>query len=120
MSSEFLVRVVLHEGEDLYETLHEEMAFQKFQRTINGKDGKTYELPHAEYYLSLDSVHDCEWVLKKAQCALNETISSTVNNCRYEVVVTKAVDIAWNGLNEVDKKPTIAGALLRKIAIAAK
>ena len=54
----FTVRVELHQATWVdYETLHAAMAQKGFSRQIKGDDGKTYQLPLAEYngFGNLDS-----------------------------------------------------------------
>ena len=48
--TQFTVRVELHEADwDDYDVLHAEMRKEGFSTTITGSDGKTFELPTAEY-----------------------------------------------------------------------
>ena len=48
--SQFTVRVELHGAQWVdYETLHAAMERQGFSRVIKGPDGRTYQLPSAEY-----------------------------------------------------------------------
>ena len=53
--AKFLVRVELHGATwDDYETLHAEMAARGFSRRVTGEDGRTYQLPTAEYIIRTD------------------------------------------------------------------
>jgi len=52
----FVVRIELHDASwDDYETLHAEMADRGFSREIAGSDGRSYQLPTAEYVTSTNS-----------------------------------------------------------------
>ena len=53
--AKFLVRVELHGGSwDDYETLHSEMGNRGFSREVTGGNGRTYQLPTAEYVIHTD------------------------------------------------------------------
>jgi len=48
----FLVRVELHDAVwSDYEALHTEMADRGFSREVTGENGRTYQLPTAEYVI---------------------------------------------------------------------
>jgi len=76
-----------------YEKLHAEMAKQSFSRMIKAGDGKTYQLPWAEYNgfgnLSNSQVRD-----------IARTPAGTTGK-RNAVLVTESAGRAWVGLEEV-------------------
>jgi hypothetical protein len=89
--SQFTVRIELHEAQWAdYETLHAAMAHQGFSRLITGDDGRTYQLPWAEYdgTGNLTSVQ----ILGIAQNAAATT------GKKNSVLVTEAKNRAWSGL----------------------
>jgi hypothetical protein len=89
--SQFTVRIELHEAQWAdYDTLHNAMAHQGFSRLITGDDGRTYQLPWAEYdgTGNLSSVQ----VLGIAQNAAATT------GKKNSVLVTEAKNRAWSGL----------------------
>jgi hypothetical protein len=90
----FTVRVELHEAtwED-YEMLHAAMAARGFSRQIKGDNGKTYQLPLAEYTGSGNL--DSERVREIAREAANTTGK---NNA---VLVSESTSRAWIGLQPV-------------------
>ena len=70
--AQFTIRIELHEAKwPDYDTLHAAMERQGFSRLITGDDGKTYQLPWAEYdgTANLTSLQ----VLGAAQTAANST-----------------------------------------------
>ena len=87
----FTTRVELHDATwSDYVTLHSAMARQGFARTITSDDGKTYELPPAEYnYEGLGSSAD---VLAKAKAAAGSVKPS------FAVFVTESNGRTWSGL----------------------
>ena len=89
--AQFTIRIELHDAQwSEYDTLHAAMERQGFSRLITGDDGRTYQLPWAEYdgTSNLTSVQ----VLGAAQTAANST-------CRKNsVLVTEAKNRAWSGL----------------------
>jgi hypothetical protein len=92
--SQYLVRVELHNANyDDYESLHAAMERAGFSRTIRGDDGKSYQLPTAEYHTagnySATGVRDAA---AKAAASVGK---------RYAVVAAEASSIAWVGLSEV-------------------
>ena len=89
--AQFTVRIELHEAQWAdYETLHAAMQRQGFSRLITGDDGRTYDMPWAEYdgTANLSSMQ----VLGVARQAANSTGK---NN---SVLVTEAKSRAWSGL----------------------
>lgn len=89
----FTVRVELHDGEGMYDDLHEEMEERKFKKTIkNDKTGKVYELPEAEYNIEGDFTKYV--VLNKAKAAV-AAIELTAS-----ILVTESLGRTWSGLEE--------------------
>jgi hypothetical protein len=89
--AQFTIRVELHDGQwSDYETLHAAMNRQGFSRLIRGNDGRSYQLPWAEYdgTAALTSMQ----VLAIAQSAANTT------GKRNSILVTEARNRAWSGL----------------------
>lgn len=74
-----------------YEDLHAKMQANGFTRTIKGGDGKTYQLPHAEYYA--ESTLTTAQVLDKADAAAKAVWT------RYAVVTSEAPISTWKGLD---------------------
>lgn len=90
--AQFTVRVELHEAQWAdYETLHTAMERQGFRRQITSDEGRTYDLPWAEYdgSANLTSMQ----VLNIAQSA------ATATGKKNSVLVTEAKSRAWAGLN---------------------
>jgi hypothetical protein len=90
----FTVRVELHQATWAdYETLHAAMEAKGFSRHITSDDGKTYQLPLAEYngMGNLDATR----VRDIAREAANSTGKSNA------VLVTQAPARAWIGLEQV-------------------
>ena len=94
--NQFITRVELHNGtsED-YEKLHAAMARAGFSRTIRGSDGVTYHLPWAEYYANTTGT--IEQVRSAAVSAANTTGRTSA------VLVSQALQIAWQGLTPVSR-----------------
>ena len=89
--SQFTVRIELHEARWAhYDTLHAAMARHGFSRLITGDDGRTYQLPWAEY----DSTHNLS-SLQVLGIAQNAAASTGKKN---SVLVTEAKNRAWSGL----------------------
>lgn len=91
----FTVRVELHQATWAdYETLHGAMEKKGFSRQIVSDDGKTYQLPLAEYngFGTLDSSR----VLNIAQEAANSTGKT------YAVLVSESTSRHWVGLQQIN------------------
>jgi hypothetical protein len=89
--SQFTVRIELHEAQWAdYNTLHAAMACHGFSRLITGDDGRTYQLPWAEY----DSTRNLS-SLQVLGIAQNAAASTGKKN---SVLVTEAKNRAWSGL----------------------
>ena|SRR5579863_664127 len=89
--AQFTIRIELHEAQWAdYDTLHAAMEPQDFSHLITGDDGRTYQLPWAEYdgTVTLTNMQ----VLGLAQTAANST------GKKYSVLVTEAKSRAWSGL----------------------
>jgi len=89
--AQFTVRVELHDAQWTdYDTLHAAMERHGFSRLITADDGRTYQLPWAEYNASgnLTSMQ----VLGIAQNAANTT------GRKNSVLVTEAKTRAWSSL----------------------
>lgn len=90
----FTVRVELHNANwNDYEALHSAMAAKGFTRQIVSGDGKTYQLPLAEYNGS--GTIDCESVRDIARNAANSTGKANA------VLVSEAPSRAWVGLQQI-------------------
>jgi photosystem II stability/assembly factor-like uncharacterized protein len=92
--AQFTTRVELHSASySDYETLHVSMARRGFSRLITSDDGKTYQLPTAEYDRSgpLTGLQ----VLESAKVAAAETGKS------FAVIVTESGGRTWHGLQQV-------------------
>ena len=91
----FTTRVELHSASySDYETLHAAMGRRGFSRYIAADDGKTYQLPTAEY--DKTGNFTAQQVLDAAKAAAAETGKS------YAVLVTEAVSRTWIGLQQVN------------------
>lgn len=89
--TQFTVRVELHEADwDDYEALHEEMHKEGFSSAITGSDGKTYQLPTAEYGYEGDVTRD--QLLDKAIAAANRV------HRHFGILITKSAGRTWYGL----------------------
>ncbi|MGH9436332.1 MAG: type V toxin-antitoxin system endoribonuclease antitoxin GhoS [Candidatus Acidiferrales bacterium] len=89
--AQFTIRVELHEAQWTdYDTLHAAMARQGFSRLVTADDGRSYQLPWAEYNgtAALTSMQ----VLGAAQTAANST------GKKNSVLVTESKSRAWSGL----------------------
>lgn len=90
--TQFTVRVELHDAQWTdYDTLHAAMERKGFSRQIRGDDGRSYQLPWAEYdsAANLSSMQ----VLAIAQSAANTT------GKKNSILVTEARNRAWSGLS---------------------
>jgi hypothetical protein len=88
---QFTVRVELHDAHRAdYNTLHAAMAEQGFSRLITSDEGRTYELPWAEYDAS--GKRTIMEILGLAQTAAAST------NKKNSVLVTEVRSRAWSGL----------------------
>lgn len=87
----FVTRVELHDADyQDYTALHAYMASQGYTTTIRGSDGKTYQLPPAEYHL--DGAYTRDQALEKAKRAAQRTRQ------RFAVIVNETVGSSWVGL----------------------
>ena len=92
--AQFTVRIELHQGQRSdYDSLHSTMASRGFSRLITSDDGRTFQLPWAEYNGS-GNLTSAE-VRAIARSAANSTGRSNA------VLVTEAQTRAWVGLEEV-------------------
>jgi hypothetical protein len=92
--AQFMVRVELHGAdEDDYETLHEAMESEGFERQISSDDGVLYHLPTAEYYREGDLSKQV--VMDDAKSAVAKTKKKA------GILVTKADGFRWYGLKKV-------------------
>jgi hypothetical protein len=94
LMAQFTVRIELHDAQWAdYETLHAAMGRQGFSRLITADDGRTYQLPWAEYdrTANLTSMQ----LLGEAQSAANSTGKKNA------VLVTESKSRAWSGLATV-------------------
>jgi hypothetical protein len=90
----FTVRVELHQATWAdYEALHSAMEAKGFSRQIRSDDGKTYQLPLAEYN-GMGNL-DASRVRDLAREAANTTGKSNA------VLVSEAPTRAWIGLEQV-------------------
>jgi hypothetical protein len=89
--AKFLVRVELHGAVyDDYETLHAEMACRGFSREVVGDDGRTYQLPTAEYVIHSNSGLEGVRILAAA--------AAQATRRKYGVIVAEYFRSAWVGL----------------------
>jgi hypothetical protein len=87
----FTTRIELHNATySDYEKLHTAMQGVGFSRRIAGSDGKTYQLPTAEYVIIGN--YDTNSVRATAAKA-----AATIGK-NYAVLVTAGTDVAWEGL----------------------
>jgi hypothetical protein len=92
--AQFTVRVELHQANwDDYEKLHAEMAKQGFSRMVKSGDGKTYQLPLAEYSGFGN--------LSNSQVRYIARTAADTTGKRNAVLVTESAGRAWVGLEEV-------------------
>lgn len=88
---DFTVRVVLKDGEwEDYDTLYAAMEILGFEKTITGSSGTVYELPPAEYAITIEKT--AEDVRDMAEAAADTT---TLKN---SIFVTESVRRVWTGL----------------------
>ena len=88
----FTVRVELHNAEWTdYDQLHKAMEQKGFSRKITSDDGKTYQMPWAEYNGSGSLT--CSQVRDIAKSAADSTGKQSA------VLATEAASRAWVGLN---------------------
>jgi hypothetical protein len=90
--SQFTVRIELHEAQWAdYDTLHATMERQGFSRLITGNDGRTFQLPWAEYNgtanLTSSEIRD-----------IAQDVANTTGK-KNSVLVTEAKGRAWSGLS---------------------
>jgi hypothetical protein len=89
--AKFLVRVELHGASwDDYETLHAEMGERGFSREVTGDNGRTYQLPTAEYVIHTDSGLEAVRTL-----AAN---GAETTGRKFGVIVAEYSRSAWVGL----------------------
>jgi hypothetical protein len=89
--AKFLVRVELHGADwDDYETLHAEMAERGFSREITADDGRTYQLPTAEYVIHSDLG------LEGVRALASEAAQQTGH--KFGVILAEYSRSAWVGL----------------------
>lgn len=87
----FMTRVELHDADyQDYTALHAYMATEGYTTTIQGSDGKTYQLPPAEYHL--DGAYTRTQALEKAKRAAQQTRKV------FGVVVSETTGSTWVGL----------------------
>ena len=87
----FITRVELHDANyQDYSKLHIHMTSEGYKITIRGSDGRTYELPPAEYHL--DGAFTRDQALEKAKRAAQRTLR------RFSVVTTETNGVSWLGL----------------------
>ncbi|MEN5218893.1 type V toxin-antitoxin system endoribonuclease antitoxin GhoS [Pseudomonas pudica] len=88
----FTVRVELHGADERdYETLYEHMAAKGFTKTITGDDGRTWDLPPAEYNLVK--------ALKQTEVRDLAAAAAKATGRRAGVLVTEGTR-CWIGLDE--------------------
>lgn len=87
----FIARVELHNAAyPDYAALHTYMAAEGYTNTIRGGDGKTYQLPPAEYHLEAICTRD--QALEKTKRAARRTSKG------FAVVVSETPGVSWVGL----------------------
>jgi len=87
----YLVRVELHGATwDDYEALHSEMAARGFSREITGDNGRSYQLPTAEYLIRAGGG------LEVVRALAAEAAKTTRR--KFGVVVAEYSRSAWVGL----------------------
>jgi hypothetical protein len=87
----YLVRVELHAASwDDYEALHAEMADRGFAREITGDNGRSYQLPTAEYVIHAEGGVE-------AVRALAAEAAKTTGR-KFGVIVAQYSRSAWVGL----------------------
>jgi hypothetical protein len=90
--AQFTVRIELHEAQWAdYDTLHAAMERQGFSRLIASDDGRTFQLPWAEYNgtanLTSSEIRD-----------IAQDVANTTGK-KNSVLVTEANSRAWSGLS---------------------
>ena len=89
--SQFTVRVELHDAQWTdYDTLHAAMEQQGFSRLITADDGRTYQLPWAEY--------DATANLTSMQVSGTAQNAAKTTGRKNSVLVTDAKSRTWSGL----------------------
>jgi len=100
--AKFITRIELHEADSSdYDTLHEEMKNEGFDKTINGDDNKAYHLPNGEYYFNqLIEIHP---IKKDYQIVLDKAISaSKKTKKKFSVITCRADAFNWYQLDPID------------------
>jgi hypothetical protein len=96
-----MTRVELHDANyQDYTNLHAYMAAEGYTTTIRGSDGKTYQLPPAEYHL--DGAYSRDQALEKAKRAAQRTPR------KFAIVVSETVGASWVGLSVVQPARTLS------------
>jgi hypothetical protein len=89
--AKYLLRVELHGATwNDYETLHSEMAYRGFSREVTSDDGRTYQLPTAEYVTQKSTG------LEDVRALAAEAAKRTGR--RFGVIVAEYSRSAWVGL----------------------
>ena len=89
--AQFTVLVELHEAQWAdYDTLHAAMARQGFRRQITSDEGRTYDMPWAEYDGSGD--------LSSTQVLTIAQNAAATTGKKNSVPVTEAKSRTWSGL----------------------
>lgn len=89
--AQFIVRVELHDATSKdYDALHAAMAAEGFGQTVRSTESVVYQLPTAEYYISVDL--STEEVRGKAKVAAGTT------GKKFSILVTKAAGFCWSNL----------------------
>jgi hypothetical protein len=92
--ADFTVRVELHDATRTdYDTLHAAMEQKGFSRMITSSEGKTYELPLAEY-------NGSSATLNSSQIRDVARAAAATGKCN-AVLVSESVSRAWIGLTAV-------------------
>jgi hypothetical protein len=99
----FMARIELHSStyQD-YANLHSYMAAEGYATSIVGSDGRTYQLPPAEYHLN--GGYTCDQALEKMKRAAQRTLKN------FAAVVSEATAISWVGLASVQPVRATAGS----------
>jgi len=89
--AKYLVRVELHNATwNDYERLHSEMSHRGFSREVAGDDGRTYQLPTAEYVIHISTG------LEEVRALAGGAAKTTGRN--FGVLVAEYSRSAWVGL----------------------
>lgn len=97
----FITRIELHKADsDDYETLHQEMEKEGFDKTIKNGNNIEYHLPDGEYYYDKTIPHDPNKkdytiVLEKAKLAASKTKKS------FSIITSRTDASRWYNLEEV-------------------